>query len=165
MECMFIDLLGLEQNELEWYQMLVRVVIVFVYAITIIRLTGMRTFGTKSAFDIVVSITLGGMLGRCIMGHYPFFSSLVAATGLVCLHRLVSFVSSRNRTIAKLTAGEPVLLSRDGKKQMEELRKYEITDRELNTALHENGVENLTDTKSVWLEPDGKISVIPQKNQ
>lgn len=165
MEWLFIDLLGLQQNDLEWYQMLVRVVIVFVFAITIIRLTGMRTFGTKSAFDIVVSITLGGMLGRCIMGHYPFFPSLGAATGLVCLHRLVSLVSSRNKSIAKLTAGEPVLLSRDGQKQMDELRKYEITDRELTTALHEKGVEQLEDAKSVWLEPDGKISVIPRSKE
>lgn len=163
MKILAIDWLGLEQNDLQWYQMLVRVVIVFLFALVIIRISGMRTFGTKSAFDIVVSITLGGMLGRCIMGHYPFFPSLAASTGLVCLHRLVSFISSRSRIVARLTAGEPILLSRDGRKQLTELKKYEITDRELTTALHENGVESLGDAKSVWLEPDGKISVVPKK--
>ncbi len=48
-----------------------------------IRESGIRTFGTQSAFDVIVSITLGGMLGKWIIGHYPFFASLLLRGHLI----------------------------------------------------------------------------------
>ena len=155
-----IDLLGLDAKDLEWYQMMVRTVIVFILAMGFIRLSGMRTFGTSSAFDVVVSITLGGILGRCIMGHYPFFASLVAAASLVALHKLISFLSSRSKVICRLTEGDSILLFRNGEKQISKLKQYDITDKELLAAIHEESTDSFEKVKSIWLEPDGKISVI-----
>src|ERR1700712_215578 len=96
---LFIDLLGLSATDLEWYQMLVRTIIVFIAALAFIRLSGMRTFGMQSPFDMVVYITLGGMLSKTIMGHYPFGSCLIACASLVSLHRLVSFLSNKSKII------------------------------------------------------------------
>ena len=158
-----IDLLGIDQKDLEWYQMMTRTVIVFIMAMLFIRLSGMRTFGTSSAFDVVVSITLGGMLGRCIMGHYPFVASLSAAAFLMVLHRLVSFVSARNKFIRRITEGEGVLLFKNGQALQRQLRKYDITDKELQAAVHKESIDSFAEVKSIWLEPDGTISVIKKK--
>jgi uncharacterized membrane protein YcaP (DUF421 family) len=157
---LLIDFLGLDAKDLEWYQMMVRTVIVFITALIFIRLSGMRTFGTQSAFDVVVSITLGGMLGRCIMGHYPFFASLAAAGSLLAFHRLISFLSSRNKRICDLTEGDSILLFKNGEKQTTALKRYDITDKELVAAIHEESVDSFEKVKSIWLEPDGKLSVI-----
>lgn len=154
------DLLGLAEKDLDWYQMLTRAVIVFVLAMAAIRLSGMRTFGTQSAFDVVVSITLGGILGRCIMGHYPFFPSLTAAGALLALHRLAGFLAARSKWLGKMMEGEPVLVFKEGRREENILKKYDINEKELLMALHEESVDDFEKIKSIWLEPDGKLSVI-----
>jgi uncharacterized membrane protein YcaP (DUF421 family) len=158
-------LIGLDAKDLEWYQMLIRTIIVFIVALVFIRLSGMRTFGTQSAFDVVVSITLGGMLSKCIMGHYPFFTSLAASGCLVLLHRLVSFFASRNKYICKLIEGRSVLLFRDGTKETTMLKRYNITDKEILAAVHEQNMEDFKNVQSIWLEPDGKISVTKKSKE
>src|ERR1700716_2149739 len=107
---MAIDWLGLHVKELQFYQMALRSIIVFVVALAFIRVSGMRTFGTQSAFDVVVSITLGGILSRCITGHYPLIPSLGAAGLLVLLHRLAAFLTYRSRTVSRLIEGDSILL-------------------------------------------------------
>src|ERR1044071_2784174 len=109
-----IDLLGLKQEDLEWYQMTVRAIIVFIVALIFIRIAGMRSFGFRSPFDVVLSITIGAVLGRCISGQYPFFSCLAAAITLAFLHRFIAWLSYKSRTIHKLAEGDPVLLYKDG---------------------------------------------------
>ena len=157
---LYIDLMGLDAKDLVWYQMLTRTFIVFIAALVFIRLTGMRTFGTQSAFDVIVVITLGGILGRCIMGHYPFFASLVAAAALAALHKLVSVLASRNEFIRRLVEGDAILLFDNGEKLVHKLKQYDITENELVAALHEQSLDNFSKVKNIWLEPDGKLSVI-----
>ena len=157
---LFIDLLGLNAKDLEWYQMLVRTLLVFMAALVFIRLSGMRTFGTSSAFDIVVSISLGAILSRCIMGHYPFFPGLLTAGFLVILHRLVAWLASRSPFFCKLTEGSPVLLFTEGALKEKERKKYNITDVEIMTALHEQNLDGYEKVKDIWLEPDGELSVV-----
>lgn len=105
-----IDLLWLEAEDLHWYQMFTRALIVFITAIAFIRLAGMRSFGTQSAFDVVLSITLGAILSRCITGHYPFFATLATALFLAMLHRLFAWLSFKSRFINRLTEGNRTLL-------------------------------------------------------
>jgi uncharacterized membrane protein YcaP (DUF421 family) len=157
---LFIDLLGLNVNDLEWYQMLVRTLIVFIAALAFIRLSGMRTFGMQSPFDMVVYITLGGMLSKTIMGHYPFFPCLAACAGLVTLHRLVSILSFRSKIIHKLTEGDAVLLFSEGREKSKVLEKYDISRKDLMVTIRENGLDSFETIKSIWLEPDGTISVV-----
>jgi uncharacterized membrane protein YcaP (DUF421 family) len=156
---LFIDLLGLDKQELEWYQMVTRAAFVFIIAMIFIRFSGMRTFGTRSAFDMVVYITLGGMLSKSIMGHYPFFASLAASGALVLMHRLISFLSARSERIRKITAGDPILLFENTKIEKAVLKRYNITEKEIMTALHEQNLEDFDAVHSMRLEPDGKISV------
>ena len=158
-----IDLLGLDQKDLEWYQMFIRTVIVFITAIAFIRVAGMRTFGTKTAFDVVVSITLGALLSRCITGHYPFFPTLGTAMFLALFHRCCAWLSYRNDWIRKLIEGQAILLFKNGKKDAINLKKYSITECDLLKSLHESNVDSFSQVESMWLEADGKISVVKKE--
>lgn len=157
-----IDLLGLHEPDLHWYQLLVRTFIVFIAAMAFIRLSGMRTFGTSSAFDVVVSISLGAIMGKCIMGHYPFFGGLLAGGTLVTLHRVVAWLSARNAFFCVLTEGKPVLLYHKEIKEVQEKKQYNITDQEIEAALHEQNIDSYENVKAVWLEPDGKLSIVKE---
>lgn len=158
-----IDLLGLRVHDLQWYQVLTRTLVVFIAALALIRLSGMRTFGMQSPFDMVVYITLGGMLSKTIMGHYPFFPCLAGCAGLVFIHRVLSALSFRSETIRRLTEGDAVNLAIDGKENPQALKKYEISRKDLMVTIRENGLDDLDKVKALWLEPDGTISVIKKE--
>jgi uncharacterized membrane protein YcaP (DUF421 family) len=155
-----IDLLGSSEKDLQWYQMFARALIVFIVAIIFIRIAGMRSFGTQSAFDVVLSITLGAVLSRAITGGYPFFATLSTAMFLALLHRLVAWGSCQNKIISKITQGDSVVLFKDGMKNEKNLVKHSISEKDLVKALHEENMDDYKKIKSMWLEPDGKISIV-----
>jgi len=156
------ELLGLSLKELAWHHMVIRAVVVFVLAIVLIRITGMRTFGTQSAFDIVLSITIGGILSRCVTGHYPFFPTLLAATTLAVCHRLVAALS-RFEVVEKLLQGRPVCLYSNGKLHGKMFKWYSITEGDLQRVMREHGLEDLSKVDKIWYEVDGKISIIEKR--
>ncbi len=155
-----MDIIGLTAKDPEWYQVLVRTVIVFITALGFIRISGMRTFGTQSAFDVVVSITLGALLSRCITGHYPFFNCLGAACLLVLLHRLISYLSSKYKRLNHILAGEPKVLFENEQLIYRQLEKYCISEDDIMKALHEENLDDLKEVKRIILETDGNISIV-----
>src|SRR5215831_5355873 len=65
------DLFGTGPN-LTTLQMAVRSFVMFFIALALIRIGGMRIFGKKTAFDNVLSIMLGAILARGVIGATPF---------------------------------------------------------------------------------------------
>lgn len=55
---------------------------------------------------------------------------------------------------------EPLPLIRDGVMLRHNMRRQLITEEELMTQLHEQGVDQVSEVKRCWLEGDGRISVI-----
>ena len=162
---MSIDLIGLSVDDLEWYQMCTRAVIVFIVALVFIRLSGMRTFGTQSAFDVVVSLTLGAVLSRCITGRYPFFSCLSAAVLLVILHQLTAYLTYKFKHIRKLTQGEGVLLFENGCLIEENLAKHFVVESDLLQAIHRSHLDGYENVKAIWLEPCGELFIVKKEKQ
>jgi len=153
------DLLGLDAEELLWYQMMIRAVLVFGVALLFIRITGMRSFGAQSAFDIVFSITIGGVLSRCITGHYPFFSTLLAAFTLAFCHKIIALLA-RNEQFRRLTEGDSVCLYKDKQMQYKNMRRYAINKQDLIAALHAANLDEYAQVKSIWYETSGEINIV-----
>jgi len=159
-----MDILGLGAHDPEWYQVLARTVVVFITALIFVKISGMRTFGTKSAFDVIVTITLGAVLSRCIMGHYPFFNCLGAAFLLALMHRLVSYVSARSDWFHHLVSGRPQVLYKNKTFLKREMRKFCISDDDMHKAMHENNIDDASKVSRIVLETDGVLSVIREDN-
>jgi uncharacterized membrane protein YcaP (DUF421 family) len=79
------------------------------------------------------------------------------------LHRITAFVSYKYKTIDKLTEGKSVLLFKDGKVLEKSLSKYSITEKNLIQAIHKESIDDFEKVKTMWLEPDGKISVVKKQ--
>jgi uncharacterized membrane protein YcaP (DUF421 family) len=154
------SILGLHAHELEWYQMAARAIFVFFVALIFIRVAGMRSFGNRSAFDVVLSITIGAILSRCITGHYPFFACLSAAAVLALCHRFTAFAATASENFRKLAEGDPVELFRDGTMKEKRVRKHSLNRNDVERAMHEENLEDLDKIKAIILETDGKISII-----
>jgi uncharacterized membrane protein YcaP (DUF421 family) len=157
------DILGLNSYDLEWYQMVLRAVIVFTVALLFIRTAGMRSFGTQSAFDVVFNITMGAILSRCITGHYPFLPCLLGAFTLAIMHRLVAFLAFHFKAVHKVAQGDAIPLYKDGVKMEQNLSKNLIHEKEVERALREQNEDSFQKVKSMWYESDGKISIVKKE--
>jgi uncharacterized membrane protein YcaP (DUF421 family) len=145
-------------------QMTTRAVIVFLAALALLRLSGPRTFGGSTAFDMVVKIMLGAILSRAVAAASPFWGTLLAGLAFVLLHRGLAWASYHSEWVGKIVKGQVYVLAKQGQPVPEQLRQLKLSEKDLHEGLHENGnVASLADTEAVYLERDGSISVVKKE--
>lgn len=152
---------GSHHQDLSALQMMVRAIITFLFALLIIRLAGIRSFGSQSAFDIVLSITVGAVLSRCITGKYPYFACLGAAAILAVMHRVFAMISCKSKWWSKLIKGDADIIYENGVLHKEKMKLHNISKEDLEQAMRKIGLVSFDQVEKAVFETDGKISVIP----
>lgn len=145
-------------------QMTTRAVLVFFAVLALLRVSGKRTFGANTAFDMVVKIMLGAVLSRAVVAASPFWGTLLAGFVLVGLHRVLAWVAFRSHFVGKLVKGEGMMLAEKGQLNEQNLRRSNLTHEDLREGLREGGnIGTAEEAEAVRLERDGSISVVKKK--
>lgn len=153
-----------EGDDLEPLQMCARAFVIFILALVLVRLAGRRAFGMGMTFDNVLTILLGAVLSRAITGASPFVATVAAAATIIALYRLCAWISVRSDAFGKVVKGEPRLLYNNGILDEDEMRRSLLSKKDLLEGIHNNAnVDTLGETKKVYLERDGKISVVKKE--
>ncbi|WP_019139785.1 DUF421 domain-containing protein [Noviherbaspirillum massiliense] len=155
--------LGLDQQvqDLDALQMVLRACVVFVFCLLAIKAAKRRFMGRGSAFDIVMIIILGSVISRAINGTAPMLPTLAASIALILIHRFVAWMSMHSGRWRAFVEGEPKLLVEDGTVDWDEMRKHDITEKDLHSALRQVlNTDDLSLVKHIYLEPDGKLSIV-----
>ena len=82
--------IGLESQQLEFWQMALRAVIVYVVTLIMVRLGKKRFMGKATAFDMILGIMLGSIVSRAITGNAPLVPALAATATLIALHSVLT---------------------------------------------------------------------------
>ncbi|TAL87494.1 MAG: DUF421 domain-containing protein [Rhodanobacter sp.] len=155
----FIEFIG-TRNHVNWWQMTIRAVVVFLYGLVLLRLTGSRIFGKATALDIVLAMLIGSNLSRTLTADAPLLPTLVATTALVFLYWLLLYGALHLPVISWLVKGRSVLLVRDGKMDREKMSRMGVGERDLAEAMREAGIDDVRHIKEACLERDGSISML-----
>lgn len=105
----------------------VRALVMFLIALVLVRLSGMRSFGKGNAFDNIITILLGGVLSRGVVGATPFFSAIAGGIVIVLVHKILAKLSLRNKTLEYFTKGRPRVLYKDQEFIHSAMQKANIT--------------------------------------
>lgn len=141
------------------WQECARAALIFAYGLLLMRISGRRTFGKWSALDIVVSIMLGSSLSRALTGNAPLLGTMGASAVLVLLHWVLAQAAARSTRLARFIEGTAIELSRGGQLDRRARLRHSVSVADLDEALRETGVEGVTETAWIILEPSGKITV------
>jgi uncharacterized membrane protein YcaP (DUF421 family) len=142
-----------------WWELVVRAVLVFSVLLVMVRVSGRRTIGQFTPFDLLVVMLLSEAVSNSLTGgEDSLVGGLIVAATLVALNMGAAYLSSHSKTMADVLDGSPVLLGRDGKTYDEVLRKLRLSDTEVNEALHEADCK-LEEMDYMFLEADGNITV------
>ena len=159
----FHYLVGHDADPIAWWQMTIRAVIIFFYAIVLYRLIPRKAFGNSAVVDIVVTVIAGSSLSRALTGNAELLATLAATAGLLLLHVFVSSLTRHSELVSKLVKGRPALLVRDGKVDWKMMRRVQLGERDLTENLRLNGVGSPDEVAEAYLERNGSVSVIKAK--
>ena len=149
-------------SDLTALQMSARAFLIFILTLFFLRLSGRRSLGHRSAFDLCITVLLGAVLSRAIVGASPMIPTLCAGATLVILHRVIAFECRESNYLDDIINGSARTLVYQGKIDRRQMRAGLITDADLFEAVQKKiGKKDLSNIEKVILERNGEMTVIP----
>ncbi len=155
-----------EGPRLSALQMSCRAAVCFFLLLGMIRLSGRRSFGQHMPFDACVTVLLGAILSRTIVGASPFLETAAACFSIALLHRVVAMLSARFAFVDRLMNGAPRMLVYKGGKDQKQMRLALVSDADLLQALRLNAnTERFDGIEKATLERNGNISILREPDR
>lgn len=149
---------------LPWWEFVARGAIIYVIILFLVRLSGKRTVGEFTPFDLVVVILIGeSTQGALTGGDESVLGAPIVAATLIALNMFLGFLSARSKTVDRLLEGEPVLIMRDGVVLLRALRRNNLPLSDLEEAVRKQGLQSNDEVALAMLETNGEITVVPKK--
>ena len=143
-----------------WWEFMVRGAVVYLVLLVMVRLTGKRTVGQFTPFDLLVVMLLSeGVSGALNAGDESLPGGLIVAATLVLLDVAIAFVTSRNKKADAVLQGNPVLVGRDGVIYKDVLKQQRVALSDMEKALRGADCQ-LEDMRMAILEADGNINIM-----
>jgi len=157
------DMLRFTMDPLE---LVARGTLMFWFLFLIFRFILRRDVGSVGVSDFLFVVILGDAAQNAMIGD-----GTSASDGMLLIATLVVWNWSVDRltysfpALEKMLAGKRLCLVRDGKMQRREMRREYITTEELMAKLREQGSDDLSEVKAMFLEADGEISVLKKEKK
>lgn len=149
---------------LNWWEFVVRAIVVYVFVLVILRLTGKRQVGQMAPFDLVLLLILSNAVQNAMNGgDNSVTAGMILATTLVSINLFVSWLTFRSRTFEALVEGRPIILIHDGKVDPYGMRCANMTKHELDAELRTAGCTGPAEVRFAVLENTGKVTVIRRR--
>lgn len=146
--------------DLPWWEFMVRGTVVYLVLLAMVRLSGRRTVGQFTPFDLLVVMLLSEAVSNSLSGgDDSLVGGLIIAATLIALNVTVALLSARSRRMSEMLDGSAVLIGRDGKFYDNIVKQCRITQTDLDHALRSNNCER-DDMQCAFLETDGEITIM-----
>ena len=133
----------------------------YVALVALLRVSGKRTLTKLNAFDLVITVALGSTFATVLLSKDVALAEGVVALGLlVALQYLVTFTTVRWHAAREIVKGEPSLLFFRGSFLEDAMRAERVLKREIQAAVRQRGVADLSNVEAVVLETNGDLSVV-----
>ena len=145
-------------------EIIFRTLIVYLFLVLILRVTGKREVGQLSILELIVILLISDAVQNSMIGdNTSLWGGLVAVATLFAADKLLKLALSRSKRLKKAVEGEPRLLVRDGRVLTRALSEEGVEVEDLRAAARGVGVARLENVRLAVLETDGSISVIPME--
>lgn len=149
-----------------WWHFVARGALVYGALLLLVRLSGKRTVGEFTPFDLVVVVLLGeAVQGGLTGGDESVGGGLVGAATLVALNYALGFWSARSDAVDRLVEGRAEVLIRRGRVLLAAARRNNIPFSDLREAIRRAGLVRVRDVRLATLETDGEITVVPWRGR
>jgi uncharacterized membrane protein YcaP (DUF421 family) len=143
----------------------IRVLFVYVVVWACFRVVGKRELTQMSPFELVTLLMIPQLFSRALTRQdYSMTNGVIGATTLFALVFITSALSYRFRAVSRIVQARPTILVSRGVLVQEHLDRERIAPEDLFSAMHKVGLEHLGQVEWAILEGDGKIALIPTRD-
>lgn len=147
-----------------WWELPLRATLVYGVLLVLVRVSGHRTVGQFTPFDLLVVMLLSEAVSNGLGGEEKSLTGgLLSAATLVGLNVLVAFITARSPRAQTLVEGRAILVGRDGDLFEDVLKRHHVPLCDVERALREADCDQ-SDMRFAFLEADGKISILKESS-
>ena len=141
-----------------------RAVLLYIFILFILRMTGKRQIADLQPFDLIITMTIADLASTAISGtDIPLLYSAVPILALYLVQQAVAFWSLRSRRFRTFVCGSPLVLVREGVLQEGIMREANYTVADLSDHLRSPGVFDMRSVQYAILETNGALSVLEKQ--
>ena len=141
-----------------------RAVLLYVFILFILRMTGKRQIAALQPFDLIITMAIADLASTAIADtDIPLLYSVVPILALYLVQQAVAFLSLRSRRFRTFVCGSPLLLVREGVLQEGIMRQANYTVSDLSDHLRAQQVFDLKSVQYAILETNGSLSVLEKQ--
>jgi uncharacterized membrane protein YcaP (DUF421 family) len=130
----------------------------------IFRFVIRRDVGAVGIADLLVLVIVADAAQNAMAGEYTSVSDgMILVSTLIGWNVVLDWAAFRFPWIRRVVEPKPLMLVKEGRMLMRNMRKEFITEDELWSKLREAGVNSLDQVAQVYMEADGQISVIKKE--
>lgn len=146
-----------------WLDVIFRSTIIYLFIVAALRLFGKKELAQLSVIDLVFILLISNSVQNAMVGpDTSLVSGILAAGTLFMINTLLKYFLFRSKRLNQIVQGHAVMLIHNGHIIQENLRREQMTYEELEAAVREHGVQNITDVNLAVLEVDGNISILSE---
>ena len=145
---------------LPWWEFIARAIVVYMFLLVILRVTGKRQVGQLAPFDLVLLLVLSNALQNSMNGgDNTVTGGVISAISLVSLNWLLGYATFRSKKIGRFVEGRPQVIVHNGHVYRDVMANERLTQDELDAAIRLAGCASIHDVHFAILENNGQISV------
>jgi uncharacterized membrane protein YcaP (DUF421 family) len=139
---------------------ILRPVIVYLCLVLFLRLFGKRELAQLNPFDLIVLLCLSNTVQNSIIGDDNTVSGgIVGVFSLLAINFVLTRILFRFPELNKIVEGKETVLVEHGKVDTEAVKREALSELELKTILHRQGLNDFTQVERLVLEPSGNFYV------
>jgi uncharacterized membrane protein YcaP (DUF421 family) len=142
-------------------EIVVRGTLVYLALFGLLRFILKRQSGAVGVTDLLVVVLIADAAQNAMAAEYKSVPDGVLLVAVIIgWSYALDWLGHKVPAVGRLVHPPPLLLVKDGKVLLRNLRRELITKQELMSQLREQGVDGLAKVKRAYMEGDGKISVV-----
>lgn len=145
-------------------EMFIRGTVVYLALFTLLRLVMKRESSDVGVTNLLVIVLLADAAQNAMSAEYRSITDgLILVSTIVGWSYFLDWLSFQSHTLNRIIRPGKLLLARDGKLLEKNMRRELITEEEIMIEVRSNGFGDLSQTREIYMEPNGSISVIGRK--
>jgi uncharacterized membrane protein YcaP (DUF421 family) len=144
---------------------IIRAVIIYIFLMTVLRISGHRTLNEMTTFDFVLLLIMGDASQQALTGSdYSLMNGFLIIITLVLMDMMISYLKQKFLKVEEIIDGAPLILINNGKMQKKLMERVKVSVADiLESGRKLQGLEAIDQIKYAILEKNGEITVVPNK--
>jgi uncharacterized membrane protein YcaP (DUF421 family) len=146
-------------------EVFIRTLIIFALCLVVVKWLGKRMSGQMSVTEMTIMIIIGAIVS--VPMQFPdrgLLQGVVLLTGMFFLYNFINLLGVKYKKAEALLQGHPLLLVKDNRLNLGEMRSASISKQQLYAQLRSKDIFNLGEVKRVYLEASGIFSVYKEEH-